>query len=492
MEPMVMQQSRGPANLRDSEMRAEIFVPRARAWVAGLALAFSLAGPAAAATWEFSPRVSLTEHWTDNVSLSADGQEDSEWITELRPGFALTGEGARTSVQLDYEAQALWFADNSDFNEVYHDARGNGLFELAPESLFLDAFLRYDQQNIDPGGRVSFSNLFNTDNRTDTFVYGLSPYHVGRWGAWGESLLRLRHQAVRYPDSDSTSLNLQDSDTNSAFFSLGSPQARRGFSWQLNGSTSTTDFDDALDFAYDRVALDLGIPVGLRTRLTATAGQESDVDTDRSAGGLDEAFWFVGVEWQPSELQRLEVRVGDRYYGEAFEVHWSRRGSRGELGLDYTEEPTTSSGVLGDDGVFQPGFRPGGLPALDTRVFLRKRLSGRASYEFVRSSLALRIYADEREFEGDASDTERDYGITLDYDWQLAARMTVGFKADWERRKFASEEREDDLGAVSVRLSRELTRTLSGAFEIGHFFRESDGTFDYDANQASLSVVAQF
>ncbi|NHA15386.1 TIGR03016 family PEP-CTERM system-associated outer membrane protein [Thioalkalivibrio sp. XN279] len=466
---------------------------RAKARLLALSVAaLCAAPPATAADWKFEPRASLGLTWLDNVDLAPSGLEESETILELKPGFSVVGASPRVDARLDYDAQGLWFADNDDLDDIYHQALGRGTFELLERQLFLDGFLRFDQQNIDPARSLVNSNLFNTGNRADTFVYSVSPYHVGRWGEWGESLLRLQHQGVRYSNFDENVFNLEDSETNSASASLGSPRERRGFSWRLSGSTATTEYDAAPDFAYDRAALDIGVPVGLRTRLTATAGQESDVVTDRTAGGLDESFWFVGVEWQPSERETLEARVGDRFYGSAYELRWTRRGSRGELGVEYTEEPTTASGVLGEDGGFQPDFGPGGTPQLDTRVFLRKRFSARASYELVRSTIAARVFGEERDYQDQSGDTERNYGVGLDYDWQLAARMRAGLRTEWERRDFADPAGEDDFWELTASLSREITRTLSGVLSASHFRRDSAGAEDYDVNRVSLSVQARF
>ena len=467
---------------------------RARARLLALSIAALCAAPAAtAADWKFEPRASLGLTWLDNVNLAPSGLEESETIVELKPGFSLTGEGPRVDASLDYDAQGLWFSDNSDLDDVYHQALGRGTFELVQRQLFLDGSLRFDQQNIDPARSLANSNLFNTGNRADTFVYSVSPYHVGRLGSWGESLVRLQHQGVRYSNFDENLFQLQDSETNSASASLGSPRERRGFSWRVSGSTATTEFDTAPDFAYDRAALDVGVPVGLRTRLTATAGQESDIVADRTAGGLDETFWYVGLEWQPSELQTLEVRVGDRFYGNAYELRWNRRGSRGELNVDYTEEPTTSGGVLGDDDLFQPDLGPGGLPQLDTRVFLNKRLSASASYELTRSKLVARVFSAEREYQDDGGDTERNHGIGLTYDWRLSARMQARVLTQWEQRQFAGVEREDDLAELTLSLSREITRTLSAVLSASHFSRDSDAAeFDYDVNRVSLAVEARF
>jgi hypothetical protein len=194
------------------------------------------------------------------------------------------------------------------------------------------------------------------------------------------------------------------------------------------------------------VALDLGMPVGLRTRLTGTVGQESDVGEDSSAGGLDANFWFIGVEWNPNELESLDARVGNRFYGTAYEFNYSRRGARGELGLSYTEEPTTAAGVLGSDDAFLPGAPPGGRPTLDTRVFLQKRLTGRADYELTRSRISASIFASERIYQDEAGGEENDFGARLNYDWDLAPRTTLGADIGWERREFDDTGREDDYG----------------------------------------------
>lgn len=448
---------------------------------------------AAAAPWDFAPRVALGQTWTDNVNLSESEVEESEWITELKPGFTLSTEGPRSRVSLDYDLQALWFADNSDFDDVYHQLNGDGNFVIAPESLFVDAFARYDQQNVDSGGRVAYSNVFNTGNRTDTFVFGASPYHVGRWGNWGESLVRYQYQGVRYNNTDDGTMPPEDSDTNAVSAALGSPLEARGFSWRVNGNYTLTEFDEADEFEYARVALDVGVPVGFRTRLLATVGQESDVEEDQTKGGLDSSFWYVGFLWEPSDLQSLEARVGERFFGTAWEVHWRRRGSRGEVGIDYTEEPTTSAGVLGNESIFVPDTGPVGVGTLDTRVFLQKRLSANANYRIVRSILSARIYTDRREYQDTGGGSESAYGATLSFDWEAAARTRVGLTAEWEQRDFESDRR-DDFGDFTFRVTRELTRTLSASLRASHFLRDSDSdaNIDYNVNQVSLFLEARF
>lgn len=481
--------SEGPMRAEAASLR-QARVARATCLAAAVALAWPLG--AGAAQWEFTPRVAVAETWTDNVELAADALENSEWITELKPGFSLTGEGARVKLKLDYDLQALWFADNSDFDDTFHQASGTGNFILVPESLFLDSFVRLDQQNIDTSGRVGFSNLFQTGNRTDAVVFGASPYHVGRYGNWAESLLRLDYQGVRFTGTDPSAIDVEDSDTQAISGSFGSPERARGASWRAHGSYSRTEFEQAREFEFGRVGLDVGVPVGLRTRLTASAGVESDVREDPSLGGLDASFWSVGFAWSPDELQSLEASIGDRYYGTAYSASYSRRGSRGSFGLSYAEDPTTASGLLGDDGIFQPGTRPGGTATLDTRVFLSKRFSASAAYELVRSEITARVYSDRRSYEDGSGDSEDVSGATLGYNWNFSARTTVGLSADWERREFAAADGEDDYLDLSLQVRRQITRILSGTLRFAHFKRDSDVRDEYSANLATLSVEARF
>jgi hypothetical protein len=183
-----------------------------------------LAGaPAALAVeWDFSQRVSAGVYWTDNVTAAPKGFEESEWVASVSPGFSFQLDSPRGEATLEYDAQALWYQDNSDFNDVYHQFLGNGQLVVMPQKLFVDGFARYDQQNIDPAGRVGTGNLIQTGNRTDAAMYGFSPWYTDRFGQWGEGLARFTYQAVRYQNTDQTATRVQDSDTNSIYTMLGS------------------------------------------------------------------------------------------------------------------------------------------------------------------------------------------------------------------------------------------------------------------------------
>ncbi len=465
------------------------------------ALVVTLAGGLAAsqttaADWDFSPRVSAGISWTDNVTAAGKGEEESEWISSLNPGFNLGLKGPRADMNLDYEAQALWYKENSQFDDVFHSLLGTGQFGLVPNHFYLDAFARYDQENIDPSRRVTSGNLFRTGNRTDVAVYGLSPWYTTHVGRWAEALLRYRYFRVSYHDTDATSVNVQDSDSNSVFAQLGSPADKPGLSWNTKVSYSTTDFEFAPSFEYGQATLELGVPVGLRSRLTATGGIESDVASDPTEGGFKKGFWYLGYLWQPSQLQTFELRGGRRYYGTAWEMRWNRRGARGELTVDYSEQPTTANQSLFDgEGTFAGG-RPG-TPRLEPQVYLRKRFSGLASYELARTRLSARVYALRREREQLVDANDEAVGMILSVDWSVAPRTRVTLGTRYGHRDFGGTVGGSDYYSLSAGVRRELTRLLHAQFRVGHHRRDFDSVEvgvrdDYRINAATLTVGAEF
>ena len=475
--------------------------PRLRAatgaWSAALAVTMAMtlaAGPATAAEWDFTPLLGASVTWTDNVTAAGKGDEESEFITALEPGFRLGVQGPRSNLSLNYRAQALWYSDNSDFNDVFHNLYGTGLFTLVPNHFFIDVFARYDQENIDPGGRISTGNLLRTDNRTDAAVFGISPWYQSRLGDWGESLVRYRYQVVNYHNTDATNLRVQDSDTQSIFGRLGSRRESPGLSWETRASYSLTEFDGGGEYEYGQAALELGYPVGVRSRVTGTVGVESDVATDQSKGGFDESFWYLGYRWEPTDRQRLEARVGERFYGTAYEFSWTRQGTRGDLSVSYTETPTTANQRLFDgEGTFSGG-RPG-LPGLDSGVFLSKRFNGRLTYNLVRTELSANVYFDQRERFGVDPLTVRDdevWGTRLVVDWITAPRTRVNFFTRYEDRTVRGTGASSDLIELSASVRRDLTRNAFTQLRVTHVRRNSDTRDDYRVNAVTLSVGAEF
>ena len=470
--------------------------PEARLRGAALAIvscALLAGAPAAlAGEWEFSQRIRGGAYWTDNVTAAPEGEEDSDWIASLEPGLSLDYLGPRGNASLNYDAQALWYQDNDEFDDVFHQFFGNGQLIVTPDTLFLDGFARYGQANIDPAGRVAQGNIIQTGNLTDAAIYGASPWYTDRYGQWGEALARYTYQAVRYRNTDETTTSVQDSDSNIMFASLGSQSGAPGLSWRSSVNYQLTEYDLSPDFEYGEATQEFGYPVGLRTRGIVTVGMESDFIEDQSQGGFDEFFWTVGFSWEPNERESLSASAGERFYGNTYAFNWQRRAARGEVSVSYVEEATTSNLRLFGDGSDPIGGQPG-LPTLDPAVFLSKRLSGSARYDLTRTRLTARLYGERREFvEADSRPDEDVAGLDLTADWDVAPRTRLDTLLRYEYRDFGGSRSSSDTYEVTLGVRRDITRTAFASFRVGHYRRDFETSGDYDINWASITFGMDF
>ena len=465
--------------------------------LSALLFGLSVAMRPAPRTGLLSPRSLVSEIYRTNVNLAPSDDEEDDWITDINPGFSVALLGANNSLSFTYRMQGIVSANDSDRNDVYHFANGSGAFQVVEDRVFLDAGLRYDQQNIDPAGQIALDNTFDTDNRTDVGALNLSPYWRQPLGNFATSTVRYGYELVRYFNTDQTSVDVQDSHSNQINWLLeDASQSRLG--WDTDYFYRRVDFDDAPEFEYQKAQLQLTWQVGSRTELIAAGGRESDVDKDPSLGNLGSSFWNVGFSWNPTSRDSLEARVGNRFYGTSYDLQYQRTGSRGFVAVSYTEEPVTANGQQFDDRV-QEDNALGGTPRLDPEVFLRKRLTAEMEYELAKTDLSLGVFRDKRDYEeieGASNQGNSTYwGILATATWAMSPRMDLIFRVNLEREELAGEGDEggnDDLGDFRLELRRELRPNMALSVSAGHYYRNSEDSFDYTDNSGQLSLEVEF
>lgn len=452
---------------------------------------------ASAADWDFEPRLEASEIYRSNVNLAPSDQEDDDWITNLMPGFTAALEGANNRASLSYSMQGLIFKNDSDQNDVYHKFLGDGNFQLVDDKIFLDIAGRYGQENIDPARRVALDNTFDTDNRTDVGTLQVTPWWRQPVGNMAESVVRYTYSRVDYFNTDDTSTDVENSYTNRIDWTLeDSSQSRVG--WQTWYYYQRTEFDDAPEFEFQRAELELSYAVGSKTQILATGGRESEVDEDPTRANLGATFWSGGFAWQPTSLQSLEAKVGHRFYGTSYEFHWKRTGSRGELSVDYNEQPSTANTAQFDDATFLPDGGRLGAPRLDPEVYVNKRLTAAFRYSFSRSDIEVRVYRDERDY-GEIEDNtdqgdEKFTGVTSDFTWALFPRTSLVLGVDWEKQELDESDGGGDnhLGNFTLELRRQLRPAMALSLIGGRYIRNSDDEFDYRDNSGILKFSATF
>jgi uncharacterized protein (PEP-CTERM system associated) len=347
-------------------------------------------------------------------------------------------------MDLDYDAQALWYQDNSEFDDVYHNLDGTGQFILVPNRLFVDGFARYDQENIDTAGRVTSGNFLQTGNRTDAAVYGISPWYtrlrqLGRGRCPGTAT---RASVTRTPTRPTGRGGFRHPQH---FGQTRQPQGGKpGLSWDLAGQLPAHRVRLAPEFEYGRAALDLGYPVGLRSRVTATVGSSPIPRGPPTKGGFDESSGMVGYDVGADAAQRLEARIGDRFFGTTYELNWRRTGTRGDLSVSYTEAPTTPTRAcstararLSAAGLARPRSTPTSTCASAS--------TGASPITSRARGSAANLYCGESRTRADSAVRADDdlYGLRLSADWDAAP-------ARGERLPRATSDRESTTRAPAI------------------------------------------
>ncbi len=441
----------------------------------------------------FQPRIAVSETYTSNVELAGRGFEEHDWISEITPGFSLSRQGSRVIYDIDYDMQNLLYAEDSGRDDTYHTLWSNGRGELIENRFFLDVEARYGQRTLDPADREAGSNLYDTDNRTDVAALQASPWYRQRFGDAAEAMLRYTFSRTDYrntDDSDSEFVQVEDSDLSRIDARIGSPRTE-GWTWGVDYMHNEVDFDESETYKYQRAGAEIGIPVASRTHLLLAGGAESDPLEDRSDDSMEESWWNVGVRMEPTSRQSFEFRTGDRYYGESYELHWRREGSRALLAVDYTEEPSTSAllefdnSTTTEDGIY-------GFDRIDTDAYIRKYLSGSLTWALPRSEWSFRFYRDARDYDGRQPEgrPERDdediLGMSADWRWRALARtwLETGFR--WESQDV--NEGDADQGWFRVALLRDISRSLQARLEVRRVVRNSEAIRDYRDNSALLGL----
>ena len=472
------------------------FPSSARARLAA-AVAGVLATAAAAAETSIEPRVGVGGAYVSNVQLAPPGEEEHDWVGELKPGVTIAHDSARLKLDLDYDFQALFYAENGDFDDQFNTFLGNGTAILVPDRFFLDLDGRYEQRNVDPGGRATTSNLYRTGNRTDLGSWQVSPWYQQPFGDQAEGTLRYTYGEYNFRNVDDEAQdlpdnNLDDSSQQRIDVGLGSPEGAAGWTWRLDYLNSNVDYEFSDDYNYERAGAEIGVPVARRNHFLVAGGLETDFDGDPSEGGLDGSWWNVGWRWQPTDRQTVEARVGDRFWGNDYLFSWTRKGSRGDLSLKYEELPG-SFGALefsdGGGGIFGPG-------RISTTPYVSRRVNGSVTWKAARSDWRLEVSWDQRDYRSTGGTTDDTFsedeeftGALAGVRWQAFARTRVEFDARWYARSLQQGDVDTlELGLAFVReLTPQLEARLAGAWASQN---ADTGTLDeYDAANGFLGIV---
>ncbi|MCC8998145.1 MAG: hypothetical protein LM522_01400, partial [Candidatus Contendobacter sp.] len=80
--------------------------------------------------WRITPRLSAGATYSDNIRLAPADEAEGDLVLQVDPGVSIRKQGGRLDLRLDYTAQGLLYANNSDASTINNNLLAFGTAEL--------------------------------------------------------------------------------------------------------------------------------------------------------------------------------------------------------------------------------------------------------------------------------------------------------------------------------------------------------------------------
>jgi len=456
--------------------------------------------------WSFTPRVRLSEIYTDNVALTSR-EEQSDTVTELTPGFRLEGRSLRAQGQLDYQAQGLSYARDSSRNTTNQRVAAQGNLAVVRQELFLEADATRTQQNLSPeSSELPIGSLAVVGEQTNVTTYGGGPRIQHEFGDFARFRARFRAQHADYEGQIPSS----DSDLVTASLTSGLRFERYGWSlaYERRREELTQSDVPSARVRFDQTRAEANARVSASTQLFAAGGYESnDFQGAEELNDTDGPFWETGVRWNRPPSISSEVAFGERYFGHTGRASVSYTGPFASLDLRYAETLFTDSelrllrtqqlvhdaqGNVVLDPSGSPVFSTIPLPTATNQVILERRTDLDGTWTRGRSTYSVGLFRYEREYQG-TNATEDGNGGQAGWHWRMQSRTDLDAGVARTYQTSADSDREDTLDSGFVSLTRRISPTASGFLRYDYVTNDSNfSADDYRVNLLSVSLVKTF
>lgn len=301
------------------------------------------ASNAAAFRMTFSPRISLTEEYTDNFFLTEDNEED-EYITIISPGFTVELLGQSKGAEISYDPEYVMYNEYSDYDGWRHLATFYGWLDMTRNTRLdiRDAFFKTDDPNPraidDPGGGedpIIPADTTGRDGRETYYTNAASARLTHRFGQLDFFYIEYAHRILR---NDDTQLEDSTAHNPSAGLTYWFPAQ---FGLELVASYTRGEFERSDEFSgspsddYDQW--------NGRLRLTKRFSQNLDVfleyaHTNMDYDGNTEDYQIynplIGLDYSITTNTSLSLDVG--YFVRDFEESESESGLTANGALTQT------------------------------------------------------------------------------------------------------------------------------------------------------------
>jgi hypothetical protein len=448
----------------------------------GLTLAgtVSVAALGAQLAWaesKFTPQVTAAVTVTDNVELAVPGQEETEALLQVAPGFLYETTSRRFKSTVLYSLESYFFASESGRNESFHylDARGEG--ELLDDLLSVEVVGKYGQSIIDPRRAIPTTNLTEGANLTDTALWSVTPklHHTFAHGV--EAYASYMYGQVKYLDDNALGLPIDDLTTTTLTAGVrksGEEASRLG--WGFEYEQQENEYNFSAPVRYDILEAAAEYRLTSDFWLLARGGKESDLTADQTDGGLDVEFYQGGFRWAPGTKHQLTAYAGKRFFGNSYEATYTFTGRALEAGASYVEKPETRALsafrqliVPIDPTRIDPNLTP-----ISADLYISKMGQVWTTLTGRRNQITLMAFRELREYV-QTGVSENTYDAELEWAHRLGPRTRTIVAGGYTRYRFPGDERSDSFVKYTVAMERQLGPRSSAELKYRRYQRDIGG-----------------
>lgn len=270
--------------------------------------------------FSIKPRISLSETWSDNVSLvrSPNGTKESGFITELAPGLHIDARTARLKAYFDYTLRGQYYTTPAGYSRTQNQLNTFGTLEAVSDWLFLDFSGVIAQQAISAFGTQSPGTANINSNSTETSTYRVSPYVRGQLAGFADYLLR-----YNYSTTQASAGNVSDIEISEWTGQLRGNTSFQNLRWSVDASQQTANYSRGRQTDSERLSASATYTLIPQLRLTVSGGQEAN--NFASPDKVTHTTHGYGFDWNPTERTQISGFKEKRFFGDGHRYSFSHR-----------------------------------------------------------------------------------------------------------------------------------------------------------------------
>jgi len=480
--------------------------------------------------WAVATSLSLSETYTDNVSLSPEGLRKNDWITQLIPGISAAANGPLLRFDGFYAPEIVYHAQTEREDKVFHRGNAVGTLKLLDDVLLLEAGAKVDQYDISLQGPLTTSNVNITGNRATATTAYVSPHLLGNLGSTARAEAHFTYSAWQ---SDEHQPTMPDNTARRVHLRLASGPAYRVLTWDAFYTGESIRYETRQKTTSEEFI------ARARRLVSPTVGLILQAGHERYDTGLPETLedprYSAGFDWAPTPRTRLAATAGRRLGDETYSFEMRHRTRLTSWNVTYAEDVTTSReqffvpatqstgsaleqmflsqypDPVARQRAVQDFIARMGLPAslgapinfFSDQLFLQKRWLASVGLHGVHNTIvATGFWELRKELAGStspvndfaASESIRTSGGSMAWALRLTATNTWHLEAGRHRSEFLDTGQVDDFTYLRAGLSRQFQPRVSGA--LSYRLQAKDSTLgasaEYRENAGVASLLIKF